>query len=250
MSTGIRPAILASELTANRKMAHYIIPDQLLTTIRWLVDVPTGDLAEFMDELDQSVQPSLSVEAGLTRFLRNKETVPFDNAQIDSAQIGNTLLSLHYFRAQYPSAADLIRDILIAWTSGSDENDDERRALLEANLSAVLGAQTLEASTRAALLVTEHQRVFLSGDFLTDIRPVFTDEISSPLLGFVVMHNLKLSTKSEGCNEDIYIALDAEDLEQLRVSIDRALAKDRMLTERIPTGDGFLGQSLLWTEEG
>ena len=75
----------------------------------------------------------------------------------------------------------------------------------------------------------EHPNLLHYSQILNDIRPVFDGAHSDDLVGVVITHTLKLEYHSGRGREEIYIALDDADLEELGDAIARARSQSDKL---------------------
>jgi hypothetical protein len=88
----------------------------------------------------------------------------------------------------------------------------------------------LALSAKAAGLFTEQERLFCDARILTDIRPVFERQATVRPAGLSVIHTLKLLFHKTSQNpEELYIALDVDDLRTLKQVIQRAEEKQQSL---------------------
>lgn len=98
--------------------------------------------------------------------------------------------------------------------------------VLGERLTRLLTSKGLMLSAKASLLQREHANVLLDVKVLTDIRPVFHDDI---VLSAVLVHQLKLSYLHDNAPHEIYIALDDADLVALKKCVSRAELKAKAL---------------------
>lgn len=113
--------------------------------------------------------------------------------------------------------------------------DDKREAFRE-NLRSVLGAEAFSLRSKVFDLQTEDERTFCCARILTDLRPVFGSSVADGPKGMVVVHLLKLGFHRDQLHhEEIYVSLDAEDLETLRAVVERASSKAKTLKSVVPT---------------
>jgi hypothetical protein len=84
---------------------------------------------------------------------------------------------------------------------------------------------------QAAKLYTKHERIFLSADVITDMRPLFGTMEENSEMTCIIYHNLEISIKEDGNNKTIYLSLDSDDLIQFKKSIEMAINKERTLEE-------------------
>lgn len=119
------------------------------------------------------------------------------------------------------------------WQVPHDKLEGFRR-----NLHLVLGAEAFSFRTKVYDLQTDDERTFCCTRILTDLRPVFGSNVADGPKGMVVVHLLKLGFhrgSSPRRHEEIYVSLDAEDLETLKTAIDRASSKAKTLKSVVPT---------------
>jgi len=111
--------------------------------------------------------------------------------------------------------------------SGSElENTMQRvRELLQSS-------ETIQLIAKAMDVYNEHEKVFRTSRILTDIRPIFRDDDKRLSLGAAaIVHSLKIQYQ-EGRNvNEVYIALDDEDLKAMSKDINRAKEKSDQLNE-------------------
>jgi len=104
----------------------------------------------------------------------------------------------------------------------------------------------LQKSTKAIELRTSHERILTDSRIVSDIRPVFPDgEVGERIEAAMVNHTLRLSYRAtEGDPQDLYIALDTDDLKRLHKQIERALVKESAAREFIESADAIVLEPL------
>lgn len=90
---------------------------------------------------------------------------------------------------------------------------------------------TLGITAKALDVFTAHEHVYCETEsrILTDIRPVFTDNLSGVPTTATIVHTLKIAYHEGGAVKEVYIAMDSRDVRQLRGFLDRADAKAKSL---------------------
>jgi hypothetical protein len=114
-------------------------------------------------------------------------------------------------------------DLPLAADEGPEEVDMAAR--LADRLKVLLGLQSVVTTARALDLLTENEHLFHSARVLTDIRPVFSDDPKEAPKGALVTETLKVEYFDEGTINSLYLALSRAELQNLRDTVDRALAK-------------------------
>lgn len=114
------------------------------------------------------------------------------------------------------------------------ERDNVDWGAFATDLAAMIGCDdSLGVTAKISMLRTDHQRLFCSSRILTDIRPVFGDDPTKPPRAAAIVHSLRLTCHVGDTHEDIFVALDAEDLRLLRNHCDRAMKKELSLKEQV-----------------
>lgn len=102
---------------------------------------------------------------------------------------------------------------------------EDQRAVLAERLLILIRTRTIEVLGKAIDVATEHERIFLDGRILTDVRPVFLGDQTDQPAGAVLVHTLRVDYHEAGHRRSFFVAMDAADLEQLRKVISRAVDK-------------------------
>jgi hypothetical protein len=113
---------------------------------------------------------------------------------------------------------------------------------LQNNLRLILRIRQLFASTKALGLLNDHDRLFIKSRIITEVRPIFEEDIALPIVGSVMLHSLKLTLRSNGKNENHFVALDSMDLLELKGVIDRAIAKSQAIERSLSSSGGNFGK--------
>ena len=114
-----------------------------------------------------------------------------------------------------------------------DENWDPFKRVLRDLLSC---DESLGVTAKATDIRGQHQNVYCKARILTDIRPVFKQDVAEEPPASVIIHTLRMTTHQEGdfsTAKDFYVALDALDLRELRKLVDRAIRKEETLKSLI-----------------
>lgn len=93
--------------------------------------------------------------------------------------------------------------------------------------------RVLGLSAKAVSVATENPRHAQGFRVLTDARPIFGDDPATGPLAFAIIHTLQVQYFENNKISEWFVALDVEDLENLRDTALRALAKERSLKRSI-----------------
>ncbi len=110
---------------------------------------------------------------------------------------------------------------------GSEVTDSEEMAEFFGRLFTL--KSSLGIFSKAYRLAREHEHAFCTADIVSDLRPVF-DEVGESPVAATVVHTLRLAYHEGMDYKELFVGLDANDLQQLSGVLERALKKDSSLS--------------------
>lgn len=147
----------------------------------------------------------------------------------DPADIVEMLLGISILRFGHGQTAEEVAEGV---SSSSDLKVEGRiRQRLSARLASLLTAESLVLIAKAIDLRQDQQRVFHTARILTDLRPIFSDDVNSPPVGTVAFHELKLEYYEDGDIRSIFVGLSEEDLNALSRAVERAQSKSAAIAK-------------------
>lgn len=157
-------------------------------------------------------------------------------------QIVDTLKHLYETRviADVP-VTEFVSDVCEALRE-TDELSSSAEQQFRERLTRLLDIESMNVAAKAFSLYGEHANIFCDARILTDMRPVFGENVSDGPAAYIVSHTLKIAYHGTvGRIEELYVGLASEDLVELRIVIDRAEAKAKSLRKALEgTGIKFL----------
>ncbi len=93
---------------------------------------------------------------------------------------------------------------------------------------------SLYVAVKAAELRSAVGKELSSVKLITDLRPVFTRQISDGPAGFVLMHTLQLLLSDVQGGEELYFGITDNILDDLAAQVDRAMTKRQALRNSLP----------------
>jgi len=145
---------------------------------------------------------------------------------LDAETLSVALISI---LAQVPHMAGELADAISR--SIAIELSDAERTDLATRLTTLLDLEALGSIGKADDIITDHEHVFRNARILTDVRPIFGDDVGSAPEAAVLIAMLRIDHSTHGRRESIYFALDPPDLDSLKEVVDRATAKIRSLED-------------------
>ena len=207
------------------------IPQEHRATIGKIVALSEENIAQLVSAI--SSVKIRSTPSEMSEAIRNQ--VPSINRD-DLAAIVETLYSLYHVREFSEVRADrfvtdIVESVLKDEKLGAATQDDIPR--LRKTFRRLLNIDTLNALTKAIKLQRDGERIYCDSRIITDIRPVFSGEVSEAPSSAVIRHTLKIGyhRDGDGPHQAFYVAMDETDLHSLIEDIGRAIEKSETLTK-------------------
>jgi hypothetical protein len=108
---------------------------------------------------------------------------------------------------------------------------DAELATVKEKFKKLLSIDTLDSLSKAVRLQRDEPRVFCASKIISDIRPVFGDNVKARPVAATITHTLKLSYHEDGDHKEFYIVLDEVDLSELEKTVKRAKTKADTLSQ-------------------
>jgi hypothetical protein len=198
------------------------IPDEALTDLKKIAgldDVLFDSFMRAVKEAGPCLRPSQLISK-----VQEKLKFPDDG---DLRSILNTVFNIWSIRASSESSSKELAEVVSksAAERKPADFDLEKRARLQHRLTVLLDCEIpLGVTVKALDVMTAHEHTFCRARILSDIRPVFVGTLEASAAG-VIIHNLQIRFHEGRRHGDFYVALDTDDLVQLKNVIERAERK-------------------------
>ena len=202
-------------------MAKLKLPDAGRLALKTLASLSTEERQGLAEKI-REVQPSL-VAAELIESV----TANFAS-KIEVAEMVRMLLGLYYFRlSQRLSPEQIVSDVVEEMKNSEFSEPSGGWASFKENLEVLLSIEVpLGVTSKALDVQTQHQRVFSQARIVTDLRPVFGVDPAAKPTAAVIVHTLKIEYRESGTKRQVFIALDKNDLKELKDLLDLAEKKE------------------------
>lgn len=225
-STGLAPALKAPNLR---------VPMRHIDPLALLLRATEAEFGALERELAQVARPR-SIRSLVTAAARRAGWPQPRQAETLAA----LLVSLASMADSFPnmSIGDFAATIVRAAEATEDKQlqaSREQWDILGNRLARLLGPNcSLWLWAKSTAVLSEHERQFCDARILTDIRPIFDRQIASGPAALSVLHTLKLLFhRGSEALEELFIALDFDDLQTLKQVIQRAEEKQASLESLI-----------------
>ena len=112
----------------------------------------------------------------------------------------------------------------------------EEEAKFKSRITTLLSIPSVNMSAKAYRVRTDYPNVFRDARILSDVRHVFDKPGAKPI-GEIINHTLRIDYRSHGVHKELYVTLDAEDLNKLKRVFERAETKAASLKSLIKSSD-------------
>jgi hypothetical protein len=205
------------------------IPDQVRPGLQLLASLGPDQIARLLTAV-RELKPRLQQ----LRYLTDLRMTLGPVTDIPTDPIIQSLLSLSANQEATGMSIDSFA-AGIAYSPNLVLSDQQRPSLASA-LTGLLQVSSLRVTGKAWDLLTENERNYALGRIVTDIRPIF-EQTGQPTAA-VIVHQLRITfADKQGKLDDLYVALDDNDIARLQEVLGRAQAKSQSLQrllERTP----------------
>lgn len=203
-------------------------PKNDLLAILTINDISDTSVTELSSVL-AAAQVKHDIEEMTDKIAENISTIPYD----DLSSIMRILDMFYYIREM--NNVDLsifIDDIIegVQYSSYDDINLEKLEASsLKTKLEKLLNIRPLKLISKATIIQRDGERLYCESKILSDIRPVFDDDVSVVPSGAVITHTLKITYHLGRDRQEFHVVLNAEELASLHEVIARAQMKEKTL---------------------
>ncbi|PWT78413.1 MAG: hypothetical protein C5B58_15340 [Acidobacteria bacterium] len=212
-------------------MAGFILPKSAYSAVQALVALEDQQFDELVKGLEGAA-PGLDSDAFVDDAIAGIRTFDSEVARI----IVNELLTMVFTGSRNNlSLLELAKDLSEAALDAASEKFPftvEQKKILESRLLKALGINSVRITGKAQDVFLDTDKRYLAGRVLTDLRPVF-NEVGEEILAGTVMHSLRIRYSENGQTKDVYFSMRKEDLTTLMQTVERALAKEVLLSELV-----------------
>lgn len=206
------------------------LPKEVASSFLKLADLSPDTIQRISEVLDGLPISSNQAKDILIRIESLPDSLGLSETK---ASLARAIQSLHMTYAQSESKANnFLRELSDAVVRATNQIDEQKRTKLESSVRTLLSIKSLQVAHKSALLQIAYERVFASARIITDVRPVFTEEIDS-LASALIIHNLKIEYWESGEPKEFYVALDAKDIQSMLNQMNRAKLKENRLRTEI-----------------
>lgn len=195
------------------------VPSDHRGAFRQLADLESAQLSQLLSALRALSEPASrsDVTRELARILGDRSARDLT----DSLFALETVRTAHGWGFQDVAGAVASDDTL--------DVPEEARPTLRARLGDLLEASQLARAAKSYELATAYEHDLHVARIISDIRPVFDDEVGAAPVGAVIVHQLELRVFEDGRSRTFYASMLDEDLDRLEQQVKRAREKSDLL---------------------
>lgn len=180
---------------------------------------------------------------GLASLVSAVESGESDLSEAEAELLLGSLTAFVNMARSHGWSQDEVVDRLVV--SQDLELEQAARDGLRPRLAELIGLKPVRMVAKLMILSWDHDRVFTDVRFLTDLRPIFTDDDHAETEGVMLVQMLRLEfATSDGTRDTISVALDRADMAYLKAAIERAEAKEVSVRQVLADGNiDYVGAS-------
>jgi hypothetical protein len=204
------------------------IPKQQIPTIGKILRLSDAAIKELIDALS-STTITAEAPAMAEKIAASVPNIPPE----DLIEIVDTLYSLYHVREfSEVRPARFVRDLVEALLQNPDFGlKKEDASIIGKRFHRLLNVTTLDNLSKAVRLQRDGERIYCDAKIISDIRPVFGEDVEERPVSAVITHTLRLGYHETGEHKQFFIVLDEQDLDNLQAVIERAKSKGDTMTE-------------------
>lgn len=206
--------------------------NEFVTALRTLFELPKADINKLVSALTK-----LEYGLGYEEKVESAVAASGVGSGDEIEKIRRSIVVLHYLYANSGQNLDEFSNEIASSLEQAFRDIDLNISVesIQATLSGVFSAIALRISAKASTLILDAERGFLRARIITDIRPVFGDNITEPdIAAAMVIHTLKIAYQDNDENE-FFVNMTTKDLQQFKTVIDRALQKAEGVQKILPS---------------
>jgi hypothetical protein len=214
------------------KMEIPPIPERYVPGFNILINLTDEQVESFVNALSKA-KPALN-PAQLAEQLEG-QVVGLDEEDIEEIllAVGSIYSLRDILEEAAPHAENFISDS-VRETDGiiiPESWDDGRFVSMLKRILAFEPA--LGITVKAMDLLRDHERMFCSARMITDIRPIFPQDVKKGPGGSVIVHQLKISYHQDSDIKEFFVAMDSEDIAELKRILERAAEKSQVIKKQL-----------------
>jgi hypothetical protein len=197
-------------------MARYInrIPEDYKFGIKVIIALKDSDLAKIIQILN-GTPVVLNVRKFNQKIFSQIDFIEPQEAKNLIDTIGSLYdlrLSLNISNEEF---ADEIVEVIQESSDKSLKLDEGNVENFKQRLSSLLDIESLSLRAKATNLIVDHQTIFRDAKLISDIRPIFGNDVEEKPIATVLIHTLKIEYVENNDLRDFHVALDDKDVTNL-----------------------------------
>jgi hypothetical protein len=223
-------------------MVRYQIPTAYMPGLKSLLSFPQEEvkpLAAFIEEIEVGTGPQRFASSFEDKF---KSSKGYDrNLAVTIYGLGGFRLNQKENYSNEEIAGSITSSFVAQSAPRKDVFTPDQSAQLSANLLILLNASNkLNLTFKAFSLQSENEIVFRDNHIVTDIRPLFNEDLEDNHRHGLIVHHLKVNAEINGDQKEFYFSMTVNDLHKLQEQILRAIEKDRLLRQDYQSNISFI----------
>jgi hypothetical protein len=213
-------------------MARLKIPDRYKAALTLLMEMDEPTFEVLSSELHQAPLSVSDKEFSEKTF----EKMARKYTQSDIVSLARALQALSTIRnSAEVSLETFSNDVTEAFSESNPGLEKVRLDTFKGRIQKALNAPTFSLEGKATSLIISDDHRYCKSRVVTDLRPVFNENLDDGPELMMLVHSLKLTYHEGDAKQRVFhLAMNGRDVAELRSVLDRAEAKAKSLRERVP----------------
>jgi hypothetical protein len=200
-----------------------------MQVLRRIASLDEKQIDGLVEQLNRGVIRSIP---GLSKAVRQAAGDSWDEQQ--SEAFASHLLSLSILAVGSDFSVTELSTRVAEQISDLDAKAEE---VLPKRLASLLSSKDLAALGKAVDLARESNRLLNDARIVSELRPVFGEDMTAEPPGAVILHTLRLNYMEEGERKTMSLTLNSRDLIQVKRAVERAQIKQNTLSRLLNRAD-------------
>lgn len=219
-------------------MAKYRIPENFIAAYD-LINELSDDAVSILSKELEKVKVGANTDE-ISSLLKEplKKDLPISELQV----IVEAVFSIYSLinRDKQNNLDDILGDLVESFIE-TKEGNDYNSEKLKINLHKLIKRGShLDLTHKTFDLLSEYDKIYIDSRVISDIRIIFGNDIKETEQEAAIVHQLRIEYHEKGDIKNLFFALDSNDLENLKINIERAQEKDQLIRNKTYKNMSFI----------
>lgn len=202
-------------------MVKYRVPEQFKHGFKVISGLSDEQVEIFCREINAA--SNVHSSDSFINAVKDKVTIPYEDLR---SLISTTFSLVGFVVDDQVSVEELAIDMADSYNAF---DSDEKKSFIKNLTKIIYSSSKIKLIIKAKKLTNDYDKVFTEARILSDVRFVLGDDIKDRNQSGIIVHQLKIEYSQNRDLKHDFFAMDINDLQKLKISIERALEKDEAI---------------------